>query len=96
MYEEKESSRVAVRETQIARETLQMVGLIENLFKVTEALEMRLESVLLTGGMKDRPSNPISTQQAPTVGLAIALADRNNQLMRLREKLEDLHGRIEL
>jgi len=93
MYEVKEN--VPVRETQIARETLQMVALIEKLFKVTEALEMRLDSVLLTGAMKDRPSNPISTQ-APTVGLAIALADRNAQLARLIEKLEDLHGRIEL
>ncbi len=94
MYEEK--SNVAVRETQVTRETTQMFGLIEDLFKVTESLEMRLESVLLQGAMKDRPSNPISTNSTPTVGLAVVLADRNAQLARLRGMLEDLHGRIEL
>lgn len=92
MYEEK--GNVPVRETQIARETMQMVGLIENLFKVAEALEMRLESVLVKGGMESSKAG-IHPQQ-PTVGLAIALAERNAQLVRLREKLEDLHGRIEL
>lgn len=92
MFDDK-SGMVPARETQVAREMNRYSTLIEDLFKVVEALEMRLDPVL------EKPNQKASggvAVQAVTVELAQKLSDRNSQLARLREKLEDLHQRIEL
>ena len=91
-------NEIATKNSQVQQEVDSMVNNAEKIFKELEALEVRLSSVLSEQHAQPEMSKregftPAQTMLVPLAGI---LKAHNDQLLRMRDKLEELRNRIEL